>query len=190
MRLTRTIAPAELPITAVEARDYCRISHINEDDFLGALIAAAVDMLDGPTGILGRAIVAQTWRMELVQWPASILLPIEPVTSVTVSYVDEAGDVQELDADQVWLVTNPGAVPVLNWVSGFTAPALSVDAPYPVIIDMECGFGDAAAVPPAISTAIKMLVGHWYDNRGVAGAASDVLPMAVSALLARYRRLL
>lgn len=190
MRLTRITAPLGLPVEISDARKYCRVDHQDEDGLLEGLIGAAVDLLDGPTGVLGRAIVSQAWRLEVTQWPTSLLLPIEPVTSVSVAYIDAGGDVQTLADDQTLLVSNPGAVPVLSWISGFVAPALNADAPYPVRIDMQCGFGTAAAVPAAISTAIKMMVGHWYDNRGIAGEARDVLPMAVSALLARYRRLL
>lgn len=189
MRLTRTSAPVGAPITVDEAAEFCRVNHAEENDLIGALVETAVDLLDGPTGILGRAIISQEWRLELSGWPQSIALPIEPVSAVIVSYFDAAGAEQVLDASAYTLVPNPGAATVLAWSSAFVAPDLQADVDFPVIIDMTCGFGAAEDVPAAIKQAVKMLVRHWYDHRGAA-SGQDAIPLAVSALLARYRRML
>ena len=66
------------------------------------------------------------------------------------------------------------------------------DRRYPVKITITAGFGAADDVDEGLKVAIKMLVGHWYDNREtvVMGMSAIELPMAVSALLARYRVML
>lgn len=190
MRLTQISAPAGLPVTVEDVRSFCRVPHNDEDWQLAALISAAYDLLDGPTGILGRAILSQTWRMELTGWPGAVILPIEPVVSVAVSWIDAADDEQDLDAGASWLVSNPGQPTVLNWNPNVVLPSLSLSVPYPVRIDMTCGYANAEAIPAAIRQAIRMMVAHWFDNRAVAAPSMSEIPLSVSALLARYRRLL
>jgi uncharacterized phiE125 gp8 family phage protein len=59
-------------------------------------------------------------------------------------------------------------------------------------LDVVVGFGDAAIdVPEPLRQAIRLLVAHWYENRGVAaiGHAVAMLPATVAALLAPYRML-
>ncbi|MGR3605322.1 head-tail connector protein [Sulfitobacter sp.] len=191
MRLTRTVDPAELPVSLEEAKQYCRIEHDDENFLIESLIAAAVDYLDGPSGILGRAIIAQQWLLELDAWPNRLAVPIEPVTSVTVRYIDELGAETDVPESQLVLTDVPSARTVLEWIDGFQAPLLS-DKRYPVKITITSGFGAAANVPEGIKVAIKMMVGHWYDNREtvVLGMSVAELPMAVNALLARYRVML
>ena len=156
-----------------------------------SLIAAATDYLDGPSGILGRAIIAQEWLLELDEWPSRLALPIEPVGSVSVAYLNEFG-VETAVADTDLVVINaPSSRTVIEWVDSFQAPNLNA-ARYPVKITISAGFGSAAETPSAIKVAIKMMVGHWYENREavVVGMSVVDLPMAVNALLARYRVML
>lgn len=59
-----------------------------------------------------------------------------------------------------------------------------------VEIDIEVGYGDAAAdVPPPLRRAIELLVAHWYENRGLiaVGQSVAVLPASVAAMIAPYR---
>jgi uncharacterized phiE125 gp8 family phage protein len=57
-------------------------------------------------------------------------------------------------------------------------------------LDVEVGYGDAPAdVPEPLRQAIKHLVAHWYENRGLIaiGHTVAVLPLTVAALIAPYR---
>jgi uncharacterized phiE125 gp8 family phage protein len=57
-------------------------------------------------------------------------------------------------------------------------------------LDVELGFGPLATdVPDALLHVIRLLVAHWYENRGVAatGAGVAMLPAGVQALIAPYR---
>jgi uncharacterized phiE125 gp8 family phage protein len=59
-------------------------------------------------------------------------------------------------------------------------------------LDLQLGYGaNAADVPDALRHAIRMLVAHWYDNRGLAalGTSVAVWPAGVDALIAPYRML-
>ncbi|HEY8334021.1 MAG TPA: head-tail connector protein, partial [Tardiphaga sp.] len=57
-------------------------------------------------------------------------------------------------------------------------------------IDIEVGFGAVASdVPEPLRQAMRLLVAHWYDNRGVMAIGGSVmlLPAGVAALVAAHR---
>ncbi|WP_031326264.1 head-tail connector protein [Rhodobacter capsulatus] len=192
MRLTRTVAPTAVPLSVAQAKEQAEFEGDHRDSMIADQIAAAVDLLDGPTGWLGRAIVTQTWLLELPSWPSCLVLPVEPVQSVSVSYLDISGAEMPVSDGSYYLRQAPAMPAELHWASGWVPPAVSMAAPLPVRITMVAGYGDAAACPPAIRQAIRMLVAHWMAVReGVnvsAGSASEI-PLTVGALLARYRRM-
>lgn len=190
MQLTRTVAPSALPVTIQDVRKQAEYDSDHRDDLITSYIEAAVDLLDGPTGTLGRAIITQTWRLELAAWPAMLVLPVEPVQSVAASYVNAAGAVAQIDASAHYLRHSPGAPSELHWAPGWSAPQLSASVPFPVRFDIVAGFGDADACPPAIKQALRMIVAHWIDVRVPVGDAMQEIPMTANVLLARYRRML
>jgi uncharacterized phiE125 gp8 family phage protein len=75
---------------------------------------------------------------------------------------------------------------------GFTLGALPAPgrAIAGIELDIEAGYGDAASdVPEALRQATRVLVAHWYENRGLiaAGGAAVLLPQSAAALIAPYR---
>ena len=57
-------------------------------------------------------------------------------------------------------------------------------------IDVIAGFGDAGGdVPPALMQALRMLVAHWYENRGLIaiGGSVAMMPASVNAMIASHR---
>jgi uncharacterized phiE125 gp8 family phage protein len=186
MQLTRTVAPTSMPVTLAEAKDHCRVYHDDDDDYLTALVNAATTYVDGPTGILGRCLLTQTWRVDLPGWADPIILPVDPVVSVTVAYNDAAGASQTLDANAYTLTKAEGARPAIWLKAGTQWPALAAE-PYPVRIAAVCG---AATCPQDMKVALLMLVGHWHRNRVVAasGAMTEV-PIAFDAIIGKGRRL-
>lgn len=192
MRLSLISAPGESPVSLSAVKAHARVDSADEDALLQALIEAATSLLDGPAGILGRAIVTQTWLLELPAWPASLVLPIEPVQSVTISYLDADGAEVALDPGLFYLSSRPSHASILYWSPGWVEPALSQANAFPVRVRIVAGFGAASATPPAIAQAIKMMVTHWYQQREavVVGTITANVPLAVDALLAPFRRML
>lgn len=186
MRLTQTTAPSTTPVDLVLAKVQCRVEHDDDDAFIQSLIGAATVHLDR---ILGRAVMPQVWLLELTAWQDAVVLPVEPVRSVAVTYTDAAGDEQTLDAATYSLSAWPSMATEWRFVSGALRPELG-DVVYPVRYTLNAGYANAEAVPPDLKAAVQMLVAHWYQHREavMAGAMTEV-PMAVSALVAPYRRL-
>jgi len=183
----RTAAPSEKPVTLAEAKAQCRVDHSDEDTKIAAFIAAATGHLDGYTGILGRALVTQTWRQDFSAFASKLRLPLKPVASITsVTYYDGDNAQQTLSSSVYELLTD-AAGPYL---------ALKPDQDWPGTYDRAAAVsvtfvaGAAVAdVPEEIKQAILLMVGHWYENReAVTEAKMSDLPLAVDALLRPYRR--
>lgn len=190
MRLTLATAPAQTPISVEEAKRQCRITFNDDDDVIAGIVDSVVSYLDGPEGVLGRAIVTQVWQLELAAWPSCLVLPVEPVQSVAVSYLDTSGAAQNLSDASFYLSSWPRQPSELHWAKGVTLPDVSATAPFPVIIRMTAGYGAATSTPAAIKRAMLMLAEHWYNNRGLIGDQTVELPLSVGALIAPFRRML
>lgn len=184
MGLTLITQPASFPVTLAEAKSHCRVEDASEDSTVSGLIAAATDYVEQYTG---KAIMSQTWRLTLDEFADSILLPKNPVQSVTsIKYYDVLGDIQTLPtdfytadtvSDPAWLVLN----------SDKTLPD-TMEGVNAVRIEFIAGY---TTVPPSIKHAILMLVAQWFDHRAaVSDKAIIAVPHAVEALLTNYRNLM
>lgn len=186
----RTIAPVAKLLTIQEVKAQCRIDGSDEDTLLLGLIDAATSYLDGYSGILGRALVNQTWQADFAGFGDEVRLPIGNLVSVTsVTYYDASNAILTLssliyaafsDALGPYIALKPAQV----WPSSYARP----DA---VRVTWVAGYGAAASdVPIAIRQAALLLVANWYDNRSAVsiGDTPTELPFAVSALLAPFRR--
>jgi len=181
----RTVAPASTPVSLVEAKAHLRVDHSDDDTLITGLIAAATDHLDGYTGILGRAIITQTWRQDFYRFSPQMRLPLHPVASVSsVTYYD-GDNVQQTLSENIYELLADGAGPYI---------ARKADQTWPGTKNREAAVaatfiaGEATA-PAAIKTAILLMVAHLYENReAVAEGGFEALPLAVDALTAPYRR--
>lgn len=168
MRPTRVTAPADL-ITLDEAREQCRVDGSDENSLLQRAIDAAVSYLDGYTGVLGRCIVEQTWRIHVTRPGRTVLLPFPDIISVTAEFTDTEG----------------GQVPV---DLSDSCPAANFGRVYgrPLAITFKAGFGPIEAVPPAIKQSALMLVDFFYSQRGGQSDGPGI-PPEVDAMISPFR---
>jgi uncharacterized phiE125 gp8 family phage protein len=183
----RTTPPVLTPISLIEAKAHVRVDSDDDDTLLTGLIAAAVAHLDGQ-GVLGRAMITQSWSQWVSQAPGWVRLTVGPFQSLTsVEYYDADNALQtatltdfeiRLDGDFVLIKPKEDHVWPLAYIRQ--------DA---IKITYVAGFGDAAAdVPENIRLAIRLLVGHFYENReAVSEANLKEVPLAVEALIATER---
>jgi uncharacterized phiE125 gp8 family phage protein len=182
-----TSAPATNPVTLTEAKSHCRVDHTDDDTLIGLLISAATAHLDGYAGVLGRALVTQTWRQDLESFSDPLRLALGPVASITsVTYYDADNAVQTLAGTVYGLFSDEfGAYLALKPDQTFPSVYSRRDA---ISVTYVAGVADSA-VPAPIKHAILLMVGHWYANReAVAPGQMYDVPMAVDALIRPYRR--
>jgi uncharacterized phiE125 gp8 family phage protein len=178
--------PAVEPISRDEAKEYLRVEHNDDDDIIAALIVGARIHVEAQTK---RALITQSWRISADRWPRDGRLPVTPapLQSLTAARVYDA-DGTARDIDTQAFVVEPGAPALIFVPWALPAPGRAAAG---IALDVVCGYGDAATdVPEPLRQAIRVLVAHWYENRGlVAGAAaqSAVLPASFMALIAPYR---
>jgi uncharacterized phiE125 gp8 family phage protein len=181
----RTVAPATTPVSLAEAKAHLRVDHGDQDDLITAQINAATTYFDGYTGILGRALVTQTWRQDFGGFADRLPLPVSPVSAVvSVSYFD-AGNVQQtLEASVCNLFADArGAYVALQPGKSWPATFRRVDA---ISITFTVGYGAAASVPEPIRQAILLIVQRLFD-----GADTEIdaaIDRVVHALIAPYRK--
>ncbi|RDI51228.1 head-tail connector protein [Microvirga subterranea] len=192
MRLQLITPPAVEPVTLDEVKDHLRVTNDLEDDLLSNLITTARQKLDGPRGLLGRALITQTWTATLDGFPRVIDLPFAPVSAVSaITYRDTTGIEQTLAAD-AYMVAGllDDHLTAISPVCGKSWPFIPY-SPGRVSVTFTAGYGDAPEdVPEPIRTAIKMLVGHLYKNREAVTVASGSMmetPIGWQDLVADYR---
>lgn len=182
-------APNEEPFTVQEAKDHLRESGSSQDGLIGSLLSAAREYSETFTR---RRLIKQTWRLSIDRFPCDysspIRIPFPPLLAVnSVKYTDLAGAEQTLAPSQytVDLGSTPGKIDrayMAIW-------PLTRCIPNAVRIEFDCGYGDPEQVPAGIKAAMKLAIGHWYENREAVnvGNITTELPLAVESLLWSYR---
>lgn len=80
-------APETQPVTLAEVKGHLRVDHGDEDERIIGLIAFAVGYLDGWTGVLGRCIMPQSWKV-VVEAGGAYTLPMPDVVEASADYGD------------------------------------------------------------------------------------------------------
>ncbi len=158
-----TAVDAPTPVvTLTDMKAYLNVAHPDDDAMITRLIKTATELLDGPSGMLGRCLGSQKWRLALDCFPTgAIKIGLPPLVSVqSVKYIDRQGAEQTL-APEAYRVTGIGKggliSPVLGWPT-------TLDAPEVVTVEFTAG-GD---VPGPLLQLIYGLVWYWYEQRAVA----------------------
>ncbi|CAM5426940.1 Phage gp6-like head-tail connector protein OS=Afipia felis OX=1035 GN=NCTC12722_02678 PE=4 SV=1 [Afipia felis] len=177
--------PEAEPISVSDAKAYLRVETDDDDVLIASLIAAARSHVEA----LGRCVLlTQSWRLVLDGWPPDgrIRPKLGPLSAVAAARVyDEAGAAHPIGQENFVLDAAQGVIALRGCAlpqPGRTAAGIE--------IDIVAGFGDAGSdVPPALMQALRMLIAHWYDNRGMIaiGASIAVMPPSVNALIASHR---
>lgn len=177
--------PAAEPLSLAEAKAFLRVEHDDDDDIIAALIAGARIHVEAQTR---RALVTQTWRLTRDCWPQHGRIEVRPAPLRTLDAAriyDRDNNPLELDVDTFVVDTAGSNLIFAPWA-----------VPHPtrlgagIELDVTAGYGAAASdVPEPLRQAIRLLVAHWYENRGVAAIGDTIalLPANVPALLAPFR---
>ena len=174
--------PTIEPVTTAEAAIAARVSSGDAlEPMLPGLIAAARQVAEQQTG---RQLMAQTWRVELADWPAADeMLHVHRATACSISYWTGSAWSAALSGTAFAffpLGTGTGVAPAV----GTSWPTLGAVAGGPrVRIDLTAGAATAADVPECIKLYIKALVAHWCNNPEAATSKSTAEAPFLSCLL-------
>ncbi|WP_193336171.1 head-tail connector protein [Devosia beringensis] len=200
--------PEILPVSLEEAKLHLRVEDNDEDTLINALLRAAVSHLDGWTGVLGRCLVEQTWRLDFDTFGRCMRLPLWPIIEIeSITWRNEAGQVATI-GDSNYALRSDERGAYVYWDRAYGSPSGLYESAA-VSVQVKAGYSTTPAVeadpeaeppveavpavstvPAALKVAILLLVGTWFDNREatVSGNSSE-LPFAVNALIAPFRRI-
>jgi hypothetical protein len=196
------------------AKQALRIDTAADDTRIQQLVAAATERLDGADGILGRALMPQTWRLEVQSFPGAqvvgdlddltvsrefsgletsvtgyLEIPLPPLIGVTlVEYLDTDGDVQTL-ASSTYRVVAGGTRrrSRLILAPSQSWPSTRVGEPDAVRVTFDCGYRDLSSPANlAVPESIREAVLMLTQSMYDRPGQEDV-PEVVHSLLAPYK---
>lgn len=181
--LSRLTPPSQPLLTVAAAQAQCRVTSPDEHALIADYVGVVSDYLDAQSGVLGEALVTQTWRLTFSAAPGPLVdIPLGPVQSIAaISYVDVAGAAQVVPSANYRLVGN-----VVELVDGAAWPV--VDARLAAFwIDFVAGYGMPAEVPQTVRQLARLMVADLYENRQATGDQSAQMSEAFKSLMASAR---
>lgn len=198
--------PTTEPVSLDDVKAALKIETTTEDDLLTGYVTAAREAVSDMTG---RALTLETWSLTLDGWPCSrrddwwdgvregaisslsderLLIGKAPFAAVSsVKLLDEDG-VETTWASTNYYTTRHSGFGVLHPKRGIVWPTVLRDHGG-IVIAFQAGYGaNAVDVPGPLRHAIKLLAGHWFENRTPLSECAQGSPMqlGVDAILAPY----
>lgn len=170
------VTPPTEPLTADDAKRQCVVLHDDDNLLFESLIAAARDYVEKYTGT---PLAPQTVEVKCDCFADMARLSIAPVTSVSIEYIDTAGEDQTIADSDIELRA--------DGLEASIVPAYGKQWPIPrsgsrITVTAEVGY---ATLPPSIKHAMLLWIADAYEQR-----ENAALPgwTAFDALLCNYRR--
>ncbi len=198
MSLKILTAPTVEPVSLSDMKLHLRVDHSADDSLISVLISAARDYIERNTR---RTLIHTTYRLMMDWFPADhIELPRGPVAQIAVAgsysyamprirYYDQDSTLQTLTyADEDFHLDLDNNPPRLCLLPLSIWPLTEIGRTNAVEVDFVAGFSSSAAgVPQMLVQCVKLLVGHWYENRSAVqpGFGGEV-PLAVDSILKIY----
>ena len=183
MRYVLVTPPVDPPVGLEEAKAHLRIDDAHTDRLLEQCLEAAAGYLDGRFGVLGRALNAQTWRLDTAapDHQGKVALDLPPVTAVTKVSVRQGAEAVTWPSTD-WRLDHYDA-------RAFVVPAYGKSWPWcdqrsdAISVTFTAGQG----VPPPIRQAILLLTEVFYEAGPATAPALVEVPFGVSALIEPWR---
>jgi uncharacterized phiE125 gp8 family phage protein len=183
--LARLIEPDIEPITTAEAKTHMRVEVSDDDTYIDTLITAAREWVEEYTGA---CLIDQTWQLKFQGYVyGEFRLRRYPIIEVQSFVYDESGTATTLASTNYEV---DGALTKFPKLIQSYNGTISANYTRPITIQFRAGFANRSVsptegrekVPAPFKHAIKLLVGHLYENREADPKMADV-PMAVKWLL-------
>lgn len=180
--------PTSEPLSLNDIKAHLHEFDSDQDELVKSYIASARSSAEA---FLKMSLPATGWRYRIDGgFPREIVLPIGPVLdaeTVSVSYVDEAGQTQTLEPADYQI--SPGDTCRIRPAYGHRWPVTRpvYDA---VTIEFTAGWDDAGKMPPSILQALRLIVGSAFAQREniVVGASAVEIPVSARNLMMPFVR--
>jgi len=185
-KIVLVTAPALEPVSLDDIKSHLRVDIDDDDELIMSYMLTARSQCEK---IAGSFFVDQTYKIFEDGFPGSNVwaLPrhMSPLESVThIKYYDENDQASTFAATNyvVDSYSSPCRI-ILKSTAAWPGDVLRVANG--VELQVVVGFGDPPDVPDHYKQAIKLLVGHYYENREtvIVGSQVNELPMGVKDLL-------
>ena len=171
---TVTVAPAVEPVTTDDLKAWGRFDSADDEPRLESAVESARSEVESLTGT---HLVEQTVAVKCDSLCDLAHVPLAPVRSVVVTYVDGDGNAQTLSSD-LYELRADGLQTSIVPKYGATWPAARSGSR--VTVTAVCGYEE---VPPQVLQAIRLRAMETLD-----GGKTDETLAAFEALLANHRR--
>jgi uncharacterized phiE125 gp8 family phage protein len=181
-----TTEPTNEPVARTEAKLHLKVDYTTDDDLIDELIKTARQWCEDYEG---RSYMTQTITLYMDSFCSDVIyLPRPPILSVdSVKYLDDTDTWQTLDTSiyDVDLFSNVGRI-ILAYGQSWPTTLADRNA---VQIIYKTGYSETAAdaskIPSRVKSAMKLIVGHLYENRenSIIGLTAQNIPMGATSLL-------
>lgn len=191
--IKQTTEPTYQPVTLSEARNHLRLVATNgshpDDSTVETYIKAATGYAEDRTN---KVYAQREFTLKRNSFAETMALPVYPVLSVdSIAYVDDTGATQTMAESNYQVIVD--RIPAIVHLED--VPTVDEDTLNAVTITVTAGIESgnsppsADKIPDAVKQAIKLMVGHFYENREAvtADVRPEMVPMATDALLWPHR---
>jgi uncharacterized phiE125 gp8 family phage protein len=150
-----TVTPLVEPVTLNEARLYCRVTNVSENDLIQLMITAARETIEKATGL---SLVPKTIEVYFNNIDGNFEVPFGPINKVTFELYDMAQGGIEIDSANFRLI-------------GDDFPKLT----FPNYANLKAFYGSGyntqpnQTIPTDLKLAILDQISYNYENRGLDG---------------------
>lgn len=186
MRYTVATDAAKLPVTLEEGKEQCRVDIDVDDALITNYLHAATKRCQLAAR---RTFITTTYDGYLDRWPSfGVDFPLPPLQSVTGFYYTDEDGVETEWASSNYIVDTTSTPGRLRYKRTAVLPSVVLQEINAVRIRFVAGYGDDPSdVPEIYSQAVRMLLGHYYENREALlvaqGLSLSELPLSVADLL-------
>ena len=154
--------PAVEPFALSEVKRWLRVDHVDDDQLISGLVRAARERVEARTG---RALLAQTWRIILDQWPGDgqVALPVMPALSVPAVRVANISGLFNVIAPSSYIL-DIRLEPAVLTMSQIIQPERLRGG---IEIDVIAGYGiNPQDCPESLRQAMLLMIVEAYSRRG------------------------
>lgn len=174
-------------ITTAQAKEHLRITHSDDDTYIAAITLAASEWCEE---FQNKVYVQREVIDYLDAFPTEIRPRKSPLISVdSIKYYDTDGNLQTL-ANTVYDVgtyKEPGRI-ALAYEQSWPSTRMMINA---VTVTYQAGWVARANIPEEIKHAVKLMVGHLYENREAASQVNlKSIPIGIQSLLSMKRTMI